>query len=517
MKIFEVKNWICCKRVDCIALLEVKLNEKKCEETIVKCSPNREWKGSYSINHNGWSRILVLWNSARCEVTVVKNFSHFICCKVKSNSMTFGVTFVYASNNYAERASMWEMMYRETIGFQGSWLYTGDFNSVLCSNEKRNGAMMRDTDIQDLHNFVTQKRLVDLEQGGWFYSWNNNNKNPDNRVWCKLDRAMGNESWFDEFQDAKAMFSPPGISNHSPILISMGARETYKKHFRHCRFWEELDMYKECVEGCWRSSRPCNNLFLLQAKLKKMNETFKERFVNVTVGLDKRVEDARGNLLNIQMSVHDNPGDETLLSLETEAAKEFRKLKRYQIIFYQQRTKMQWIKDGDINSRFFHSVIKGRRSRNNIKAVRLADGSISSERNRIHSVFSNYFQSLLGYSVDPDLVCKVTISSGKLVEDEWCRGLIREATDEEIWKALNAIGVDKSPGPDGFSASFFKRNWNLIATELCNSIRHYLGHNDLPKGINSTALALIPKHNSAMHPEEYIPISCCTVVYKIIS
>ncbi|KAL9690992.1 hypothetical protein QQ045_011409 [Rhodiola kirilowii] len=202
---------------------------------------------------------------------------------------------------------------------------------------------------------------------------------------------MGNESWFDEFQDATAFFSPPGISDHSPILISWGARETYKKHFRYCRFWEELDTYKESVEGCWRSSRTCNNLFLLQAKLKKMKTMFKESFVNVTVGLDKRVEDARGNLLNIQMSVHDNPGDETLLSLEIEEAKEFRKLKRYQMIFYQQRTKMQCLKDGDINSRFFHSVIKGRRSRNNIKSVRLADGSISSERNGIHSIFSNYF------------------------------------------------------------------------------------------------------------------------------
>ncbi|KAL9675525.1 hypothetical protein QQ045_003727 [Rhodiola kirilowii] len=119
---------------------------------------------------------------------------------------------------------------------------------------------------------------------------------------------------------------------------------------------------------------------------------------------------------------------------------------------------MQWLEDGDINSRFFHSVIKGRRSRNNIKSVRLADGSISSKRLDIHSVFSNYFQSLLGSSVDSYLVCRVTFSSGKLVEDDWCRALIREATDAEIWKALNAICVDKSPGPDGFSASFFKRN-----------------------------------------------------------
>ncbi|KAL9688225.1 hypothetical protein QQ045_032644 [Rhodiola kirilowii] len=272
------------------------------------------------------------------------------------------------------------------------------------------------------------------------------------------------------FMMPRPFFSPPGISDHSPILISWGVRESFKKHFRYCRFWEELDNYKECVESRWRSSQTCNNLFLLQAKLKKMKAMFKGRFVNVTVDLDKRVEDARDNLLNIQKSVHDNPRNEFSLSLESEAAKEFKKLKRYQMIFYQQRTKMKWLKDSDINSRFFHSVIKCRRSRNNIKAVRLSDGSITSDKNLIHSEFSNYFQSLLGYSTNLDPVCKMRIASGKLVDDNWCRGLIREATDAEIWKALNAIEVDKSPDLDGFSAGFYKSNWNLMGTELCNSI-----------------------------------------------
>ncbi|KAL9668008.1 hypothetical protein QQ045_002379 [Rhodiola kirilowii] len=278
------------------ALLEVKLNEEKCEEAIVKCSPNGDWKGSYSTNYNGWSRILVLWNSARCEVTIEKNFTHFICSNVKTNSTTFGVTFIYASNNYAERASMWEKIQRETSGCQGSSLFTRDFNSVLSRNEKRNGAMVRDRDMQDLQNFVTQKRLVDLEQGGYFYSWNNNNKNHENRVWCKLDRAMGNESWFDEFQDAKAFFSPPGISDHSPILISWGARETYKKHFRYCRFWEELDNYKESVEGCWRTSRPCKNLFLLQGVLAGRLKDLMPNIINQAQGAFVKGRSIVGNV-----------------------------------------------------------------------------------------------------------------------------------------------------------------------------------------------------------------------------
>lgn len=39
----------------------------------------------------------------------------------------------------------------------------------------------------------------------------------------------------------------------------------------------------------------------------------------------------------------------------------------------------------------------------------------------------------------------------------------------------------------------------------------------LPKGLNSTILALIPKKDEAKVMKDYMPISCCNVLYKIIS
>lgn len=39
----------------------------------------------------------------------------------------------------------------------------------------------------------------------------------------------------------------------------------------------------------------------------------------------------------------------------------------------------------------------------------------------------------------------------------------------------------------------------------------------LPKGLNSTILALIPKKEEARMMKDYRPISCCNVLYKVIS
>ncbi|KAL9658968.1 hypothetical protein QQ045_030942 [Rhodiola kirilowii] len=433
-----------------------------------------------------------------------------MCCEITSKYGCFNVIFVYASNAPEERTALWDTLFGEMASMQQSCLVAGDFNNILCSSEKLHGAVVRDRDIQDFRQFVSSNELTDLDQSSCFYTWNNNHEDPNSRIWCKLARAMGNSKWFEEFPDVSSIFLPPGISDHSPILISWGIKESFKKLFKYCRFWEALDNYS-VLEDCWNSSRPCNNLFLLQAKLKRMKNTLKANFLRVTTGLDKRVDDSRLSLLNTQMNSHLRPWDASIIQQECDEAKNFRKLKKYQMIFYQQRTKLHWLKDGDMNTKYYHNIVRGRRSRNSIKMVQLADGSISSDKIVIQNEFVHHFKSLLCNAVDHIPISPLVVASGKVVEDPWCRELIKEASDVEIWNSLNNIGVDKSPGPDGFSAGFFKTNWHLIGAELCSSVRHCLKHNVLPRGINSAVLALIPKHALASLPEDYRPIFCCNL------
>lgn len=39
----------------------------------------------------------------------------------------------------------------------------------------------------------------------------------------------------------------------------------------------------------------------------------------------------------------------------------------------------------------------------------------------------------------------------------------------------------------------------------------------LPKGVNSTILALIPKKIEYLEMRDYRPIACCNVLYKVVS
>ena len=54
----------------------------------------------------------------------------------------------------------------------------------------------------------------------------------------------------------------------------------------------------------------------------------------------------------------------------------------------------------------------------------------------------------------------------------------------------------KAPGPDGFPAHFFQRNWELCGSEVTTAVLRILQGIDSPEAINNTFIVLIPKVTS---------------------
>lgn len=79
------------------------------------------------------------------------------------------------------------------------------------------------------------------------------------------------------------------------------------------------------------------------------------------------------------------------------------------------------------------------------------------------------------------------------------------------------MAVDKSPGPDGYTSEFFKVSWAIMGGDFVIAVQSFFDKGFLPKGINSTILALVAKKNDAIFMKDYRSISCCNVIYKVIS
>nr|GEX30132.1 hypothetical protein [Tanacetum cinerariifolium] len=118
-----------------------------------------------------------------------------------------------------------------------------------------------------------------------------------------------------------------------------------------------------------------------------------------------------------------------------------------------QKTKVEWLKEADSNSAYFHNVIKGRVSRNRIKVV--YDGSKKAYyEDNVADQFVSYFSCFLG-TCDYVLGIKdVDNLFTKKLDVESPVDLIKPITDEEFKEALFSIDDTKALGLDGYTSKF---------------------------------------------------------------
>ncbi|KAJ9546404.1 hypothetical protein OSB04_018947 [Centaurea solstitialis] len=132
-------------------------------------------------------------------------------------------------------------------------------------------------------------------------------------------------------------------------------------------------------------------------------------------------------------------------------------------------------------------------------------------------LFVDHFKSFLGLQdplVVPDMpnhLFQNTLSLADSLEK------IRSISDKEIKDALFQIGNDKAPESDGFSSKFFKAAWPIVGKDVQIAVHNFFYSGRLTKEINHTLLCFIPKIPNATRVSDFRPISCCTVLYKIIS
>ncbi|KAK1354013.1 hypothetical protein POM88_047269 [Heracleum sosnowskyi] len=77
---------------------------------------------------------------------------------------------------------------------------------------------------------------------------------------------------------------------------------------------------------------------------------------------------------------------------------EYLKLLERQEIYWQQRAKQMWLKEGDQNSQFFHRVATGRKKNNSIKGLMNKHDEWKENREDIQQIIVDYFTELFSKS-----------------------------------------------------------------------------------------------------------------------
>ncbi|GJQ89660.1 polypyrimidine tract-binding protein homolog 2 isoform X1 [Tanacetum coccineum] len=159
--------------------------------------------------------------------------------------------------------------------------------------------------------------------------------------------------------------------------------------------------------------------------------------------------------------------------------------------FLQQKAKVEWLHLGDANTAYFYKVVKSQVSRNRINSVMTKNG-VCVDGDQVPMLFIDHYTEFLGQQGvtfpfnSNDLFC--TQSSSDVAFH-----MVHAVTDREIHDAIFSIGDDKSLGPDGYSAAFFKDAWNIIEHDVIKVVHEFFTNCILLKELNYTIIALIPK------------------------
>lgn len=145
-----------------------------------------------------------------------------------------------------------------------------------------------------------------------------------------------------------------------------------------------------------------------------------------------------------------------------------------------QRSRATWLKEGDANTKYFHSCIKRRSSSNSIKALKVGDGwavSPTDVRKEVVDYFTTHVANPLCDRPKLDGVPFATLS------DEENVNLIAPFSLMEIEAVVKDSEGDKSPGPDGYNFAFIKEFWYLIKGEVMIMFDQFHANGVLPRGM----------------------------------
>lgn len=166
---------------------------------------------------------------------------------------------------------------------------------------------------------------------------------------------------------------------------------------------------------------------------------------------------------------------------------------------------MQWLKEGDNNTKFFHKMANARRSTNGISSLFIGDTQVVNDdelKRHVGEFFTRPEVDGLNFPV---------------LGEEQAKWLERLFDEEEVKMAMWSLDGDKAPEPDGFSIAFYKVCWEVIRVDLMLVINDFFRRGFLDKGSDTTYISLIPKKEGAEHISNFRPISLVGSIYKIVS
>lgn len=400
-----------------------------------------------------------------------------------------------------------ETVWQCIISFQNSsnipYLLIGDYNEVLDSSD-RGSQRISGTGSQQFDLFLQEMQVFEIPASNGKYTWFRGHSKR------KLDRLFIRPEWITTYPSLKVSLLKRTISDHCPLLVQSRDKNWGPRPFRFLNCWLSHPSCSKVIKDSWSTSLNLPIAEKLKVVRGNMRTWNKAEFGKIDEHI-KSLED--------KIQATDNRANEGALSnsevldrksAQTELWGWLRKKESY----WAQNSRLKWLKEGDRNTRYFHTVATMRKRKNQIDKIAVG-GEATDDPSKIKQEAVNFYKKIF----HEDHHHRPTFQglAFNTLNQSQATGLVERFSHKEIDQEVASCDASKAPGPDGFNFTFIKNASEVIKSDVYGLVQEFWKTSRLPRGCNTAFIALIPKSDNPMEFKDYRPISMVGCLYKIIS
>nr|GEY33496.1 putative RNA-directed DNA polymerase, eukaryota, reverse transcriptase zinc-binding domain protein [Tanacetum cinerariifolium] len=407
----------------------------------------------------------------------------------RQNGMELLLITVYAPHDFKETLLLWDYL-NHTIGrWKGEVIIMGDFNEVRYKSD-RFGSIFNAQGANAFNSFISSAGLIEVSLGGCSFKWCYKSATK----MSKLDRFLVSESLFNTCPNMSAITLERFLSDHRPIFL----RESYFDYgltpFRFFHYWSDMEGFGKVVEGAWKECPNVehNAMINMIGKLKYLKKKIREWNIKNKQRGNNDKGKHKADLEALDMIIDQGNGSEEIVQKRSEFVTKLLHIDKLNSKEMAQKAKIKWYIEGT-----------------------MTNGSWVDEPIMVKREFFNHFSNRFA---KPDGKHFIThMSYPRQISLNQQMDLESKVSNDEIKRVVWDCGTDKAPGPDGFTFGFYRRFWYRIDNDVYVAVKHFFICGEIPKGCNSSFIALIPKIPDANLVKYFRPISLIRSLYKIIA
>jgi exonuclease III len=401
--------------------------------------------------------IALLWDTNHVELTdfTVGDFHISGKAKLTTSHTAFLLTVVYGpTSNSMKTAFLQEIQdLKPQSGIK--WLLLGDFNLIYKASDKNK----RRLNLSLMNRFSDMLDCCDLKEinlQNRRFTWSNERTNP---TLIKLDTVFANAEWDQAFHSHVLHGLSSSLSDHCPLLLSNQTGPRRPRSFKFENFWAMLLGFMEVVSRSWCThcthQEPFRKLYhKLQATARALRQWSFSTISDAKLQLHMALEIIHRFDIAQELRAL-SPGEELL---RCRLKKRILGLAVIERAWKKQAARLNLIKFGDANTRFFHRRITSRRQKNFIHCLKDHYSSTTTHEGKAAKIQS-HFENMLSRPPTP----RIDFNRATLgLQHHDLSSLVAPFSEEEIKRAIDLLPIDKALGPDGFTGLFFKTCWSII-------------------------------------------------------